>query len=225
MHTRHAGAARRGVLLTVVLMLGAAAPAAAQFVPYFGKNKVTYDSFAWRVYKSPHFEVYYYPEFEQHLARAVSYAESAYLKVSSDLKHEIREPIPLILYKTHSEFEETNLYPDFLPEGVQAFAEPVRGRMVMPIDEPPDKLYGLIVHELTHIFEFDLIPRNLVQRSVPLWLDEGLADYMRGTWDPMDLMTIRDAAVTDQVPRLSRFEDYGGYSNPRVVYNLGHAVF
>jgi hypothetical protein len=225
MHTRHAGAARRGLLLTAVLMLGAAAPAAAQFIPYFGKNKVTYDAFTWRIYKSPHFEVYYYPEFEQHLARVVSYAESAYLKVSSDLKHEIKEPIPLILYKTHSEFEETNLFPDFVPEGVQAFAEPVRGRMVLPIDEPSDKLYGLITHELTHVFEFDLIPRNLVQRSVPLWLDEGLADYMRGTWDPLDLMSIRDAAVTDQVPRLSRFEDYGGFSNPRVVYNLGHAAF
>ena len=54
--------------LVVLLLLAAAAPARAQFVPYFGKNKVIYDSFAWRVYKSPHFEVYYYPEFEQHLA-------------------------------------------------------------------------------------------------------------------------------------------------------------
>jgi hypothetical protein len=208
-----------------LLLLAAAAPARAQFIPYYGKNKVIYDSFAWRVYKSPHFEVYYYPEFEQHLGRIVSYAESAYQKVSSDLKHEISFPIPLILYKTHSEFEETNLYPDFIPEGVLAFAEPVRGRMVMPIDEPPDKLQELITHELTHIFEFDLIPRNLVQRSIPLWLDEGLASYMEGNWNPLDLMMIRDAAVTEQVPKLSRFEDYGGYANPRVVYNLGHAVF
>ena len=64
-----------------------------------------------------------------------------------------------------------------------------------------------------------------MQRTVPLWVDEGLADYMRGTWDPLDLMTIRDAAVTEQIPRLSRFEEYGGSSNPRLVYNLGHAAF
>jgi hypothetical protein len=51
--------------------------------PTYGKNKVKYDNFAWRVYKSPHFEIYYYPEFEQHLARVASYAESAYQKVSS----------------------------------------------------------------------------------------------------------------------------------------------
>ena len=218
----------RGPLVGSLVLLGllaAAVPARAQFVPYYGKNKVIYDSFAWRVYKSPHFEVYYYPEFEQHLGRVVSYAESAYQKVSGDLKHEIHFPIPLILYKTHSEFEETNLFPDFVPEGVLAFAEPVRGRMVLPIDEPPDKLQGLITHELTHVFEFDLIPRNLVQRSIPLWLDEGLADYERGSWDTLDLMTVRDAAVTEQVPPLSRFDEYGGYTNPRVVYNLGHAAF
>ena len=212
-------------LACLLLVLASAAPAAAQFVPYYGKNKVTYDTFAWRIYKSPHFEVYYYPEFEQHLARVVSYAESAYQKVSSDLKHEISSPIPLILYKTHSEFEQTNLFPAILPEGVQAFAEPTRGRMVLPIDLSPDELQGLITHELTHVFEFDLIPRNMVQRSVPLWVDEGLADYMRGTWDPIDLMSIRDAAVTEQIPRISRFEDYGGFANPRLVYNLGHAAF
>ena len=32
----------------------------------------------------------------------------------------------------------------FIPEGVQAFAEHVRGRMVMPIDLSPDELQGLI---------------------------------------------------------------------------------
>ncbi len=202
-------------------------PAAAQFIPYFGKNKVKYDTFAWRVYKSPHFEVFYYPEFEQHLARLVSYLESGYLKLSTGLKHEMPEAIPVIFYKTHSEFEETNLFPSFVPEGVEAFTEPVKNRMVLPIDEPPDRLQGLITHEMTHAFAFDLIPRGIgfgiSQRPIPLWVDEGLADYFRGMWDPLDLMMIRDAALTDKVPRLSRaeFEAFSG----RLVYNMGHACF
>ena len=202
-------------------------PAAAQFVPYFGKNKVKYDNFAWRVYKSPHFEVFYYPEFEQHLARLTSYLESGYLKISTGLKHEMPEPIPVIFYKTHSEFEQTNLYPAFIPEGVEAFTEPVKNRMVIPIDEPPDRMQGLITHEMVHAFAFDLIPRGMgfgiAQRSIPLWVDEGLADYFRGAWDPLDLMMIRDAALTDNVPKLSRveFEAFSG----RLVYNMGHACF
>ena len=222
MSTRLRTAGLPAVALLVAL---GATQADAQFIPYYGKNKVNYDNFAWRVYKSPHFEVYYYPEFEQHLARIVSYAESGYQKISSDLKHEINFPIPIILYKTHSEFEQTNLFGGFVPEGVAAFTEPSRDRMVVPIDEPPDRLQGLITHELTHVFEFDLIPRNFVHRQVPLWVDEGLADYERGLWDNLDLMSVRDAAVTDQIPKLSRFEEYGDSPNPRLVYNLGHAAF
>ena len=205
-------AALRPLLLAALgaSLLAGPAPASAQFIPYFGKNKVKYDNFAWRIYKSPHFEIYYYPEFEQHLARLASYAESAYQKISSGLKHEMPKPIPLILYKTHSEFEQTNLFPAFVPEGVAAFTEPLRNRMVLPIDEPPDRLQGLITHELTHVFEFDLIPRGLgfgiSQQAIPLWVDEGLADYIRGIWEPLDLMMIRDAAVTDKVPKLSRAE-------------------
>jgi len=224
---RHPVRRRSGLSLALAAALtaSAAAPAQAQFIPYFGKNKVKYDDFAWRIYKTPHFEIYYYPEFEQHLARIASYAESAYQKVSSDLKHEIGFHIPLILYKTHSEFEQTNLFPSFISEGILAFAEPVRDRMVLPIDEPPDKLQGLITHELTHIFEFDLIPRNIMQRNIPLWVDEGLADYERGIWDTLDLMTVRDAAVTDQIPKLSRLDEALGFGNARLVYNLGHAAF
>ncbi len=213
----------RVLALSLLLAFPAAPPAEAQFIPYFGKNKVKYDNFAWRVYKSPHFEVYYYPEFEQHLARLVSYLESAYLKLSTGLKHELSHPVPAILYKTHSEFEQTNLFPSFVPEEVLAFAEPLRGRLVLPIDEAPDRLMGLIQHEMTHVFAFDLIPRTLVQRDIPLWIDEGLADYFRGMWDDLDLMMIRDAAITEQVPKLSKaqFEAFSG----RLVYNMGHAAF
>jgi hypothetical protein len=205
----------------------ASPPASAQFIPYFGKNKVKYDNFAWRVYKSPHFEVFYYPEFEPQLERLSSYLESGYLKISTGLKHEMPKPIPVIFYKTHSEFEQTNLYPAFIPEAVAAFTEPLLNRMVIPIDEPPDQLQGLITHEMTHAFAFDLIPRGLgygiQQRPIPLWVDEGLADYFRGLWEPLDLMMIRDAALTDKVPKLSKaeFEAFSG----RLVYNMGHACF
>src|SRR3712207_50353 len=57
------------------------------FVPYFGKNSIHYDRFDWHIYLTDHFEIYYYPELEQHLERIAGYAESAYQQVSSDLHH------------------------------------------------------------------------------------------------------------------------------------------
>jgi Tol biopolymer transport system component len=216
------------VLMVAAMVAGWAAVTAAQtpFVPYYGKNNVHYDKFDWHIYTTDHFEIFYYPELEQHLERVAGYAESAYQQISADLKHDLSTKVQLILFKTHSEFEQENVDPQAGQEGVGAFAEPTQHRMVMPIDAPPDQLFGLIVHELTHQFEFDIIPQGLVRRNVPLWVNEGLSEYERGQWTPFDLMMVRDAAISDIVPKMTETEAYGNAGNARLVpYNLGHAVF
>src|SRR6188472_3285145 len=214
------------VALAVLFVTGSVADAFAQtgYVPYYGKNRIRYDNFKWTIYTTDHFEIYYYPEIEQHLERVTSYAESAYQQVSSDLKHDLAFKVPLVLYKTQAEFQQQNIEPGEVPEGVLAFAEPYRDRMVLPIDEPSDALYRLITHELTHQFEFDIIPRSLLRRGLPLWVDEGLSDYMTGYWNSFDLMTVRDAAVSDNVPSMSNFQGVA-FQDGRLPYNLGHAAF
>jgi hypothetical protein len=71
---------------TAVVLVAHASAAAAQtpFVPYFGKNKIHYDTFEWHIYTTDHFEIYYYPDIEPHLARIAGYAESAYQQISAD---------------------------------------------------------------------------------------------------------------------------------------------
>ena len=201
------------------------ASAQTPYIPYFGKNQIRYDNFQWQIYTTDHFEIYYYPEIEQHLERVAGYAESAYQHISAELKYDLAFKVQLILFKTSSEFQQQNVIPGAAQEGVGAFAEPTRYRIVMPLDEPPDLLYRLVVHELTHQFEFDIIPTSLVRRSVPLWVNEGLSDYMTGIWRPIDLMTVRDAAVSDIVPKMSKLEGYTNTGSVRMVYNLGHALF
>ncbi len=214
-----------GALVAAFVSAPNASIAQTQFVPYYGKNLVHYNTFNWRIYTTDHFEIYYYPEMQQHLERIAGYAESAYQQISADLKHDLATKVPLILFKTHAEFEQENVIPGAAQEGVGAFAEPTRNRMLLPIDAPSDLLYRLITHELTHIFQFDIIPQSLIRRNMPLWIDEGMADYETGYWAPIDLMTVRDAAVSDSVPKMSELEGYGDFSNPRLIYNLGHAAF
>jgi hypothetical protein len=211
--------------VAALLLAPCLASAQTPYIPYFGKNQIRYDNFDWQIYTTDHFEIYYYPEIEQHLERVAGYAESAYQHISSELKYDLAFKIPLILFKTSSEFQQQNVIPGAAQEGVGAFAEPMRYRIVMPLDEPPDLLYRLIIHELTHQFEFDIIPTSLIRRSVPLWVNEGLSDYMTGIWRPIDLMTVRDAAVADIVPKMSELEGYTQTGSIRMIYNLGHAVF
>src|SRR5262249_6545095 len=195
-HALSSSSAYAVALLAASLVTGYAGTATAQvpFVPYYGKNLIHYDKFDWHIYTTDHFEIYYYKDLERHLERVAGYAESAYQQISSDLKHDVSFKVPLILFQTHSEFEQQNEDPGAAQEGVGAFAEPTRDRMLLPIDDPPDLLYGLITHELTHIFQFDIIPQSLIRRNVPLWVNEGHAEYERGIWSPYGLMSVRDAA-------------------------------
>ncbi len=230
MHTRARGRSVAPLalgLVAAIVVVASARPVAAQtgFVPYYGKNQIRYDKFEWSIYTSDHFEIYYYPEIEPHLERITGYAESAYQHISSELKHDLSFKVPLILFSTSSEFFQQNVIPGAAQEGVGAFAEPSRYRITMPIDEPSDLLYRLITHELTHVFQFDIIPTSLIRQNMPLWVMEGMADYMAGIWRPLDLMTVRDAAVADIVPKMSEMQDYGGFTNPRLIYNLGHSAF
>lgn len=230
MHTRARGRSLAplalGLVAAIAIVAGAQSAAAQTgFAPYYGKNQIRYDTFEWSIYTTDHFEIYYYPEIEPHLERVAGYAESAYQHVSSELKHDLAFKVPLILFSTSSEFFQQNVIPGAAQEGVGAFAEPSRYRITMPMDEPSDLLYRLITHELTHIFQFDIIPTSLIRQNMPLWTMEGMADYIAGVWSPLDLMTVRDAAVADIVPKMSELQDYGGFSNPRLIYNLGHAAF
>ena len=105
-------------------LVGAWPPRKRRSSRTYGKNNIHYDKFDWHIYTTDHFEIFYYPELEQHLERIAGYAESAYQQISADLKHDLSTKIQLILFKTHSEFEQENIDPSAGQEGVGAFAEP-----------------------------------------------------------------------------------------------------
>jgi len=190
----------------------------------FGQNKIVYDKFNWNIYHSTHFDVYFYDQEKDALQKVVNVAESAYDDLSRKLNYQISKKIPLLYYHTHSAFEQTNVDLNFIPEGVGAFAEPTRNRMVIPIDTSDEKLLQLVQHELTHIFEYELLFQGKLGKSVtanpPTWFMEGLASFMGNDEDSKDRMVLRDAVVTDQIPPITHAQG-GGY----FAYRFGHAVF
>jgi len=201
----------------------AAAPAAAQFSS-FGKNKIQYRQFDWQIYHSPHFNIYYYEDEKELLQKVVSMAESAYDRLSREFDHQIQEPVPLIFYATHSAFEQNNIILNFIPEGIGAFASPVRNRMVMPVDLPDGELFDLVMHELTHVFQYSAIFQNKFGRGItggaPQWFMEGMASYMANDEGVGEKMFLRDAVVNDRVPSILE-RGVTGY----LSYRFGHAAF
>jgi WD40 repeat protein len=190
----------------------------------FGQNKIAYRRFDWHIYHSPHFNVYYYSAEESSLQKVVSFAESDYDDVSRFLNFQIKEPIPLIYFATHSAFEQNNIILDFIPEGTGAFASPTRFRMVMPIDDPDGEMIAIMRHELTHIFQYHMLFQGSLARALasgpPLWFIEGMASYVGRDEKVRDTMFLRDAVVNDIIPPISRVDIQGFFA-----YRFGHAVF
>jgi hypothetical protein len=207
-------------LIALAILALSFAPAAYPF----GKNKIVYDEFDWKIYQSTHFDVYFYEEERDVLQKVVNLAESAYDELSRKFNFQISKRIPLIYYATHSQFEQTNTILTFIPEGVGAFAEPVRNRMVMPVDMPDEELFALIKHELTHIFEYEILFQGRLGSELrfrpPTWLMEGLASFMAQDESTTDRMVLRDAVVNDQIPSITRSGVEGFFA-----YRFGHAVF
>jgi WD40 repeat protein len=219
-------------LIFVLFFSLAAQFVAAQFyyVPYYGKNKVIYDSFKWDKYTTAHFDIYYYTKDQEMLQKLASYSESAYQKISRDIKHELSAAVPLIYYKTLTDFQQTNLYN--VPEGVLGAAEPLLYRIALHGDMPPDALQDLIAHELTHIFEYDLLwgsPGGVIYAvsRPPQWVLEGFSEYTTGNWTSWSSLIIRDAVMNDRIPEMSQkghlYSQYPSARDP--AYDFGHAIY
>ncbi len=191
----------------------------------FGKNKVQYKQFHWSYIQSPHFDIYYYEGGKELASFAASAAEEAYLRISDDLKYQPRKRIPLIVYNSLDDFQQTNVVPEILEEGVQGFTEQFKNRVVVHFTGSWREFRQLITHELTHAFTNDMLYGgaigSLLTRGsffqLPLWVAEGYAEFASRGWDTEADMVVRDAIINDYIIPL---EEAGGY----LVYKEGQSV-
>ncbi len=209
-----------------LLLLGAAGPVHAQFLT-FGKNKVQYYHFDWHVLESPHFRLYFYPE-EEPLARiALEMGEEGYDRLRRLFAVEVGQPVPLIIYSSHQDFEQTNVTSSMLPEGVAGFTEFGRGRVLIPFSGSLDEFRTTIHHELVHVFQLELEARIFTKRArtnmpaIPLWFVEGLAVHASEGRDTEADMVVRDMVLAGRLPAI---RDFWRYDGTFTLYKLGQSV-
>jgi hypothetical protein len=123
---------QRLLLAVVTAGLGLAGWADSAEAQYFGRNKVQHRAFDFKVIETAHFDIYFYEDARDAALDAARMAERSYARLSRVLQHEFRDRKAIIIYASHTEFQQTNVYPTFVDEGTQAFAEPIRDRIVIP---------------------------------------------------------------------------------------------
>jgi len=193
---------------------------------YFGKNKVQYKKFEWHYIQSTHFDVYFSQDGYDVAVFAAVAAESAYTSIKKLFRYEITNRISFVIHNSHNEFQQTNVVGEYMEEGVGGVTELFKNRVVVPFEGSYRQFRHVLHHELVHAVINDMFYGGSIQALLssrtplilPLWFNEGLAEYAALRWETNSDMFIRDATIHNYLPPI---EYLGGY----FAYRGGQSVF
>ena len=163
--------------MMLVAILAAVAPSAAK-AQYFGRNKVQYQTFDFRVLSTQHYDLHYYPAESLATADAARMAERWYSRLSGIMRQQFNKK-PLVFYADHPDFEQTNVIGGFIDQSTGGVTEAGRNRVVMPFTGIYQENDHVLGHEMVHAFQYNIAQsrRGGGQQglnTMPLWVIEGM---------------------------------------------------
>lgn len=206
------------------IIVTAVSPAAAQ---YFGRNKAQYKTFDFKVEQTPHFNIYHYLKNDSLVTGLAQASERWYLMHQLVFKDTFKTRNPIIFYNNHADFQQTSTISGMIGVGTGGVTEGLKNRIVMPLTESNAQTDHVLGHELVHAFQYHLLKSgdstSLTSiRNLPLWMVEGLAEYMSiGSVDAHTSMWMRDAVLQEDIPSIKDLST----SNKYFPYRYGHSFW
>ncbi|HYC40730.1 MAG TPA: hypothetical protein VEB63_09595 [Chitinophagaceae bacterium] len=197
--------AQRMVPVLLAALMFCSLPLSAQ---YFGRNKVNYRKFDFRVLETPHFEIYHYLDNESVRNRIAQQTEQWYRMHQVLFRDTFHQKNPVIFYNNHADFQQTNAISGLIGVGTGGVTEGLKNRVIMPFMESNAQTDHVLGHELVHAFQYhlfresDSLSLNSLN-NLPLWMIEGLAEYMSiGYVDPHTAIWMRSAVLNNRLPTI-----------------------
>ena len=218
--------ARGPVALLLGLLALGAVPAEVD-AQYFGRNKVQFDDFDFHILTTDHFNWYYYPVMREGMEDVTRMGERWYERLARTFQHEFESLKPVIMYADHPDFQQTNTLSGFIGEGTGGVTESLKNRVIMPMTGSYWDTDHVLGHELVHAFQYNIAQSRRgggLQglSTLPLWLVEGMAEYMSvGRDDPLTAMWMRDAVMRDDLPTIRQLTRDARY----FPYRFGQALW
>ncbi len=196
------------VRLVVVLLFILAFLSPAAEAQYFGRNKVQWEQFDFKVLQTEHFDIYYYEQEADVVHDIGRMSERWYARLSRVFNHSFKRK-PIVLYANAADFHQTTTTGGMIGEGTGGFTDAFMNRVVLPLTGDYAQNDHVLGHEIVHVFQYDIAAtananrRRFALEAMPLWIVEGMAEYLsKGRVDPLTSMWIRDATIQDRMPDL-----------------------
>lgn len=199
---------------------------AVNLFPQFGKNKVQYKDFSWYYIQTNHFDIYFSQEGKTLTEFTSKIAEESIESIQKSFDYSVNNRITIIVFNSTNDFQETNVIDSYLPEGIEGFTELFKNRVVIQFHGSYQQFEHLIHHELVHAVINDMfyggslqnIISNNITLDLPIWFNEGMAEYQALGWDVDTDMFIRDAATNEYLPDIQNLNGYFAYRGGQSVF-------
>src|SRR5690606_10287501 len=196
---------------------------------YFGQNKMRYKKLDFKVYDTPHFNIYYYLQNDSMMNWLAKESEVWYELHQQVFQDTFSRKNPIILYNNHPEFQQTTAISGEISVGTGGVTEAFKQRVVMPIMQINQQTRHVLGHELVHAFQYRVLieggdsTRLENIANLPLWMVEGMAEYFSiGKKDAFTSMWMRDSYARNDLPSLRQMTEQSSKYFP---YRYGQAFW
>ncbi|WP_019987474.1 hypothetical protein [Rudanella lutea] len=180
---------RKQYIILLFLWAGIIAGATAQNYPsleQFGKNRIQYRNFNWKIIRTANFEIYFYQDGNQLANLTAQYAESEFDRITELLGYTPYNRIKIFLYNSPQELAQSNIGINLVGELDSRELDLAKSRVEIAFTGDQVSFRKRLIHDVSMLFVYDMLYggslKDALQSSLlltlPDWFMPGIAAYI-----------------------------------------------
>lgn len=220
---------RKQYLILLACWLGVLLNAAAQNYPsleQFGKNRIQYRNFNWKIIRTANFEIYFYQDGNTLANLTAQYAESEFDRITELLGYTPYNRIKIFLYNSPQELAQSNIGISLVGELDSREIDLAKSRLEIAFTGDQVSFRKRLIHDVSMLFIYDMLYggslKDALQSSLlltlPDWFMPGIASYIAEGYsvDLDDYM--RDASISRSIRKPNLLQG-------RDAERVGHSIW
>ncbi|WP_114782740.1 hypothetical protein [Botryobacter ruber] len=199
--------------LFVLCLLGSGTLQAQPGRDTFGRNRIQYKNFDWRLYSTPNFNVYFYKGGDKTARHAAEYAEKELKRITSLIGYYPYSKITFLLYNSPTDLKQSNIglsNDQFETGGETLF---LKNKIELAFEGTQTEFKRDLSYRLTELLLSDMMYGGSLKEALqssyllrlPDWFVSGVAAYTAEGWSiPMDNY-VRDVLLSNPKQRPELF--------------------
>lgn len=193
------------------LLLGFSATA-QQYMPTleeFGKNRIQYKRFTWKLLTTSNFEVYFYEDNQQAATLTAQFAESEFERITELLGHTPYSRTKIFLYSSIGDLKQSNIGITLSNERDSQEESLSKGRIELAFSGNHLEFKRSLVREVAQVYAYDMLYggslkdalQSQLLLSLPDWFMSGITAYIAEGWSVEMDDYVRDALTNKRLKK------------------------